>query len=104
MGHLRGMPALLLTTVGRKTGKQRVTPVISIRDGGNFVITDSNDGRDKQPTAIGLFEKSMSFTRRLSSSTTLIPLDARVAMTAFPLMLVWRSISLSSSGVRHCPV
>lgn len=50
MGHLRGMPVLLLTTVGRKTGKQRVTPVMYIRDGGNFVITASNNGRDKQPS------------------------------------------------------
>lgn len=49
MGHLRGMPVLLLTTVGRKTGKQRVTPVMYIRDGSNFVITASNNGKDKQP-------------------------------------------------------
>ena len=32
MGSLRGMPVLLLTTVGRKTGQQRVTPVMYIRD------------------------------------------------------------------------
>jgi F420H(2)-dependent quinone reductase len=49
MGHLRGMPVLLLTTVGRKTGKRRVTPVMYIRDGDNFVVTASNNGRDKQP-------------------------------------------------------
>jgi F420H(2)-dependent quinone reductase len=49
MGHLRGMPVLLLTTVGRRTGKRRVTPVMYIRDGDNFVITASNNGSDKQP-------------------------------------------------------
>jgi F420H(2)-dependent quinone reductase len=50
MGQLRGMPLLLLTTIGRKTGKRRVTPVMHIRDGDNFVITASNNGRDNQPS------------------------------------------------------
>jgi F420H(2)-dependent quinone reductase len=49
MGRVRGMPVLLLTTVGRKTGKQHVTPVMYIRDGDNYVITASNAGRDKDP-------------------------------------------------------
>ena len=49
MGHLRGMPLLLLTTIGRKTGKQRVTPVMYICDGENYVVTASNAGREKQP-------------------------------------------------------
>jgi F420H(2)-dependent quinone reductase len=50
MGQLRGMPVLLLTTVGRRTGKRRVTPVMYIRDDDNLVITASNNGRDKQPS------------------------------------------------------
>ena len=49
MGHVRGMPLLLLTTIGRKTGEQRVTPVMYIRDGDNYVITASNSGADKHP-------------------------------------------------------
>ena len=49
-GHMRGMPLLLLTTVGRKTGQQRVTPVMYIRDGDNYVITASNSGADKHPS------------------------------------------------------
>lgn len=48
-GHLRGMPLLLLTTVGRKTGKQRVTPLMYIRDGDKYIITASNMGEDKHP-------------------------------------------------------
>jgi deazaflavin-dependent oxidoreductase (nitroreductase family) len=50
MGYVRGMPLLLLTTVGRKTGKQRVTPVMYLRDGDNYVITASNAGEDKHPS------------------------------------------------------
>lgn len=49
MGHLRGMPILLLTTVGRKTGKHRVTPVMYIRDGDNYVVTASNNGARDNP-------------------------------------------------------
>jgi deazaflavin-dependent oxidoreductase (nitroreductase family) len=48
-GRLRGMPILLLTTIGRKSGKQRVTPVMYIRDGNNYVVTASNSGEDKHP-------------------------------------------------------
>jgi deazaflavin-dependent oxidoreductase (nitroreductase family) len=48
-GYVRGMPVLLLTTIGRKTGKQRVTPLMYIRDGDNYVITASNAGEDKHP-------------------------------------------------------
>ncbi|TAH53609.1 MAG: nitroreductase family deazaflavin-dependent oxidoreductase [Chloroflexota bacterium] len=49
-GHMRGMPILLLTTTGRKTGKQHVTPVMYFRDGNNYVITASYGGLDKQPS------------------------------------------------------
>jgi F420H(2)-dependent quinone reductase len=49
MGSLRGMPLLLLTSVGRKTGKQHTTPVMYIHDGNNYVITASNGGEDKHP-------------------------------------------------------
>jgi|SRR5579859_4734566 len=49
-GHMRGMPLLLLTTTGRKTGTQHVTPVMYIRDGNNYVITASNNGAEKHPS------------------------------------------------------
>jgi len=49
LGHIRGMPVLLLTTVGRKTGKTRVTPVVYIRDGDNYVIAASNSGANRNP-------------------------------------------------------
>jgi deazaflavin-dependent oxidoreductase (nitroreductase family) len=49
MSAMRGMPILLLTTVGKKTGKHRTTPLMYLQDGGNYVITASNNGRDKHP-------------------------------------------------------
>jgi deazaflavin-dependent oxidoreductase (nitroreductase family) len=49
MSFMRGMPVLLLTTVGRKTGKPRTTPLMYIQDGDHYVITASNNGKDKDP-------------------------------------------------------
>jgi deazaflavin-dependent oxidoreductase (nitroreductase family) len=49
MSAMRGMPVLLLTTVGRKTGKRRTTPLMYMRDGESYVLTASNNGKDKHP-------------------------------------------------------
>lgn len=47
--HMRGMPVLLLTTTGRKTGQKRTVPLMYMTDGENYVITASNNGSDKDP-------------------------------------------------------
>ncbi len=49
MSQLRGMPILLLTTIGRKSGKKHATPVMYIRDGDNYVVTASNNGAEENP-------------------------------------------------------
>ena len=49
MASMRGMPVLLLNTVGRKTGKKRTTPLMYIKDGDDYIITASNNGRDHHP-------------------------------------------------------
>ena len=49
MAFMRGMPILLLTTVGRKSGKAHTIPVMYFRDGDRFVITASNNGRLRHP-------------------------------------------------------
>lgn len=46
---LRGMPVLLLHTTGRKSGTQRVNPMLYIRDGENYVVTASNGGSERPP-------------------------------------------------------
>jgi deazaflavin-dependent oxidoreductase (nitroreductase family) len=42
-------PILLLHHVGRKSGKQRVTPVLYLADGDDIVIVGSKGGVDKNP-------------------------------------------------------
>jgi len=45
-----GAPVLLLTTTGRKTGKQRTSPLLYLEDGENLVIVASNGGAPRHPT------------------------------------------------------
>jgi len=49
-GRLRNAPVLLLTTIGRKTGKKRTTPLLYLRDGERIIIVASNGGRDNEPS------------------------------------------------------
>ncbi len=43
------MPVLLLTTTGRRTGKERTWPVGYMRDGDSYVIVASNGGLASHP-------------------------------------------------------
>ena len=45
-GHF---PCLLLTTIGRKSGEARTTPLIYGRDGDDFVVIASQGGRPAHP-------------------------------------------------------
>jgi deazaflavin-dependent oxidoreductase (nitroreductase family) len=49
-GHLwRGVPTLLLTVTGRKTGRRLRSALIYGRDGDRYVIVASKGGSDKHP-------------------------------------------------------
>jgi F420H(2)-dependent quinone reductase len=48
-GTMNGGDVLLLTTTGRKSGKQRTVPLLYIRDGSAYVITASAGGADRHP-------------------------------------------------------
>jgi deazaflavin-dependent oxidoreductase (nitroreductase family) len=49
-GHFRKTaPVLLLTTTGRKTGKQRTTPLLYVEERGRYVVVASVGGAPKHP-------------------------------------------------------
>ncbi|MBA3842331.1 MAG: nitroreductase family deazaflavin-dependent oxidoreductase [Actinobacteria bacterium] len=48
-GRVAGMPVLLLTTTGRRSGKPRTTPLTFFRSGSELVIVASNGGADREP-------------------------------------------------------
>lgn len=45
----RGAPIVLLTTKGRKTGKERTWPLLTLREGDGYVFAASNGGHDQHP-------------------------------------------------------
>jgi F420H(2)-dependent quinone reductase len=48
--RISGAPVLLLTTIGRKTGKRRTRPLVHLRDGDRFVVVGSAGGAKHDPT------------------------------------------------------
>jgi|SRR6266487_2171976 len=48
-GRIQGLQVLLLTTIGRKTGEERTTPLGYFIDNGNYIVTASNAGRATHP-------------------------------------------------------
>ena len=48
-GKVQGLPVLLLTTTGRKTGKKRITPLGYFEYDGHYVISASYAGLDMHP-------------------------------------------------------
>ena len=46
---LGGVPVVLLTTTGAKSGKARTVPVLGLRDGDHWLLVASNWGRDHHP-------------------------------------------------------
>ncbi len=49
LGRVAGMPVLLLTTTGRRSGKAHTTPLTFFRDGTKLVLIASNGGADRPP-------------------------------------------------------
>ena len=49
LGRVVGMPVLLLTTTGRRSGKPRTTPLTFLRDATDLVVIASNGGSDRTP-------------------------------------------------------
>jgi deazaflavin-dependent oxidoreductase (nitroreductase family) len=45
----RGGDLLFLTTIGRKSGQSRTTPLLYLRDGERWIVAASNGGADWEP-------------------------------------------------------
>jgi deazaflavin-dependent oxidoreductase (nitroreductase family) len=48
-GRVGKAPVLLVTTTGRRSGQQRTSPVVYLRDGENVVIINTNAGHERVP-------------------------------------------------------
>ena len=47
--YMRGSEVVLLTTTGRKSGKQRTTPLFGLADGESWAVIASNGGHPEHP-------------------------------------------------------
>jgi deazaflavin-dependent oxidoreductase (nitroreductase family) len=47
--RVSGLPVVMLTTTGAKTGQQRTSPVVGVPDGKNLVVIASNWGQRRHP-------------------------------------------------------
>jgi deazaflavin-dependent oxidoreductase (nitroreductase family) len=48
-GHFENANLLLLHTIGRRTGAERVTPLLYLADADSYVLVGSNGGAEKEP-------------------------------------------------------
>ena len=49
LGRVGRAPVLLLTTTGRRSGQQRIAPVVFLADGDRYVVIGSNAGNERPP-------------------------------------------------------
>jgi deazaflavin-dependent oxidoreductase (nitroreductase family) len=47
--RMPGLPCMLITTTGRRSGQPRITPLLYARDGDAFVVVASNWGQRHHP-------------------------------------------------------
>lgn len=63
-----GLPVMLLTTIGRKSGQRRTTPLIFIEDNGAIVVVASQGGLPKHPQWFLNIRKNPQVEVQLGSS------------------------------------
>jgi len=74
--HNRVGSFLLLTTVGRRTGERRTTPLLYMPDGDDFVVVASNGGRDRPPAWVLNLEATPS--AEVQAGRRKVPVTAEV--------------------------
>lgn len=88
-----GIPLLLLTTTGRRTGQERVTPVTYAADGDDLLIIGSNWGQHRHPAwALNLLAEPNATVRIRGRSTSVAArvLEGAEREAALALLLrVW---------------
>jgi F420H(2)-dependent quinone reductase len=95
LGRVAGMPVLLLTTTGRRSGKARTTPLTFFRDGADLVVIASNGGADRPPDwSLNLQQNPRAV---VESGTDELTVQARTA-SAEERERLWVGITATYSG------
>jgi deazaflavin-dependent oxidoreductase (nitroreductase family) len=94
--HSGGVPALLLTTTGRKSGLARTNGLTYCRDRGDLIVVASNGGADRPPAWLLNIEADPRVTVRVGRTVT--PATARVAGDEERAQL-WPLVNRSNRGL-----
>jgi deazaflavin-dependent oxidoreductase (nitroreductase family) len=94
--HSNRVPALLLTTTGRKSGLLRSNGLTYCRDRGDIIVVASNGGSDRPPTWLLNLQANPSVTVRLGRRV--LEATARVA-TAEERSQLWPLVNRSNRGM-----
>ena len=95
LGSVAGMPVLLLTTTGRRSGKARTTPLTFFRDGADLVVIASNGGADRPPDWSVNLERNPRAAVEIGTDRLLV--SARTA-TEEERERLWRTVTATYSG------
>ncbi len=77
MGSFDGMPVLMLTTTGRRSGKARTTPLMYVEENETYAVVGSAAGRPQHPAWFLNLQTSPGATVRIGKETRRV--RARVA-------------------------
>lgn len=66
----RGLPVCLLTTTGRKTGQQRISPLLFLEDGDRVVVVASQGGLPKNPAWYWNIKSDPNVTLQIKSKVS----------------------------------
>ncbi len=94
--HSNRVPALLLTTVGRKSGLPRTNGLTYCRDRGDIIVVASNGGSDRPPAWLLNLEADPNVTIRLGRQV--VAATARVA-TAQERSQLWPLVNRMNRGM-----
>lgn len=65
-----GLPNLMLTVTGRKSGLPRSTPLLCVPDGERILVAGSNFGQDDEPVWVKNVEADPAVTVRMDGRTS----------------------------------
>src|SRR5262245_17066745 len=68
-GSIQGSPLLLLTVIGRKTGKSYTMPLAYVLHNGDYLITATAGGADKNPAWLANLESMSEAKIEVSDKT-----------------------------------
>jgi deazaflavin-dependent oxidoreductase (nitroreductase family) len=91
-------PMLLLTTVGRKSGLDRTTPLLYMPDGPRFIVVASNGGREEPPA--WLLNVSANPDAELQVGSRIIAVTAEI-LDAEARATMWPRLAEQYKGWKH---